>query len=89
MSELLSNKSISSQKRDKIQSYVQGPKVIESERLEAFEYEYSGKPIKLDISTEEFTCLCPWLGLPDFAKLTIIITLPLGDINKSSQFLFK
>jgi len=50
---------------------VQGPEAIDPERLKTFEYEYPGKPIELDISTEEFTCVCPWSGLPDFAKLTI------------------
>ncbi|MDR2708595.1 MAG: preQ(1) synthase [Elusimicrobiota bacterium] len=42
--------------------------------LEAMPYQFIGKDIDVDISTQEFTCLCPWTGLPDFAKLTIIYT---------------
>ena len=34
-------------------------------------YEYPGKKITVDISTDEFTCLCPWSGQPDFAEVTI------------------
>jgi 7-cyano-7-deazaguanine reductase len=34
-------------------------------------YEYPGKKILVDISTPEFTCLCPWSGQPDFAGVTV------------------
>lgn len=39
--------------------------------LEVMPYEYSGKKIDIMIESEEFTCLCPWSGLPDFAYITI------------------
>jgi 7-cyano-7-deazaguanine reductase len=39
--------------------------------LETMPYEYSGKKIDIMIESEEFTCLCPWSGLPDFAYLKI------------------
>ena len=39
--------------------------------LEAMPYEYKGKKIEISIESEEFTCLCPWSGLPDFAYLNI------------------
>jgi 7-cyano-7-deazaguanine reductase len=39
--------------------------------LEVMPYEYVGKRIELNIDTDEFTCLCPWSGLPDFAHLKI------------------
>jgi 7-cyano-7-deazaguanine reductase len=39
--------------------------------LEVMPYQYSGKHIDITIETEEFSCLCPWSGLPDFAYLTI------------------
>ncbi len=55
----------------KIVSEIQGPEKITPEVLKTFDYEYPGREIELDISTEEFTCVCPWSGLPDFAKLTI------------------
>ena len=39
--------------------------------LEVMPYEYSGKRIEVTIESEEFSCLCPWSGLPDFAYLNI------------------
>lgn len=50
---------------------IYGPEKIDKEVLETFEYEYKGKPIEIVITTDEFTSVCPWSGLPDFAKLTI------------------
>ena len=34
-------------------------------------YEYAGKDIEVLVESEEFTCLCPWSGLPDFAYIAI------------------
>jgi 7-cyano-7-deazaguanine reductase len=42
--------------------------------LETMPYEYSGKDINVRIETGEFTCLCPWTGLPDFAYIIINYT---------------
>jgi len=42
--------------------------------LEIMPYEYAGKDINVCIETEEFTCLCPWTGLPDFAYVAINYT---------------
>jgi 7-cyano-7-deazaguanine reductase len=39
--------------------------------LETFPYEYAGKEIVITIDTDEFTAVCPWSGLPDFATLHI------------------
>jgi 7-cyano-7-deazaguanine reductase len=39
--------------------------------LETFPYEYAGKEIVVTIDTAEFTAVCPWSGLPDFATLHI------------------
>lgn len=39
--------------------------------LEAMPYEFAGKKIEVLIETPEFSCLCPWSGLPDFANLVI------------------
>lgn len=40
--------------------------------LQAIDYEYPGKKIEVTTSTDEFTCVCPWSGLPDFAKISIV-----------------
>ncbi len=39
--------------------------------LKTIDYEYPGKKIAVDIVTEEFTCVCPWTGQPDFATVKI------------------
>jgi 7-cyano-7-deazaguanine reductase len=39
--------------------------------LVAMDYEYIGKDVEIIIETDEFTCLCPWSGLPDFASVKI------------------
>ena len=44
---------------------------IESSVLETFPYEYAGKDITIDIDTDEFTAVCPWSGLPDFATIGV------------------
>ena len=55
-----------------------GPEAIDTGCLECFEYEYAGKPVgnSLEIvtTTEEFTSVCPFSGLPDFARVTITYT---------------
>ncbi|MDR2860272.1 MAG: preQ(1) synthase [Elusimicrobiota bacterium] len=47
---------------------------VSPQLLEAMPYQYIGKDIDVNIETEEFTCLCPWTGLPDYALLTVSYT---------------
>ena len=55
-----------------------GPEAIDTDVLECFEYEYadktSGKGMEIVTTTEEFTSVCPFSGLPDFARVTITYT---------------
>ncbi|WP_257351584.1 preQ(1) synthase [Pseudalkalibacillus decolorationis] len=39
--------------------------------LETIPYEYVGKDTLVTIPTNEFTSVCPWSGLPDFADINI------------------
>jgi 7-cyano-7-deazaguanine reductase len=39
--------------------------------LEAIPFDYPGSATEVVYETEEFTCVCPWTGLPDFGKLII------------------
>jgi 7-cyano-7-deazaguanine reductase len=39
--------------------------------LETVPYEYQGKAIIVDVDTDEFTAVCPYSGLPDFATITV------------------
>jgi 7-cyano-7-deazaguanine reductase len=42
-----------------------------SKRLETFASPRPGRAFEIRFETEEFTCLCPMTGQPDFAHLTI------------------
>ena len=44
---------------------------VSKELLQVMPYQYIGKNINVCIETDEFTCLCPWTLLPDFAHLKI------------------
>ena len=60
--------------RDKTLPF-QGPEAIDAACLECFDYEYAhspnGKNLEIITTTEEFTSVCPFSGLPDFARVTI------------------
>lgn len=52
-----------------------GPEAIDAACLECFPYEYHGTPhgkaMEIVTTTDEFTSVCPFSGLPDFAEVTI------------------
>jgi 7-cyano-7-deazaguanine reductase len=39
--------------------------------LDTFPYEYPGKNVVVNIDTNEFTAVCPFSGLPDFATIRV------------------
>ena len=39
--------------------------------LEAIPFEYPNSTTEVVYETDEFTAVCPWTGLPDFARLVI------------------
>ncbi len=47
---------------------------IDVSALETFPYEYPGRDIVVTIDTDEFTSVCPYSGLPDFAAIRIEYT---------------
>ncbi len=53
----------------------QGAEAIDAACLECFPYEYHGTPhgatMEIVTTTNEFTSVCPFSGLPDFAEVTI------------------
>ena len=53
-----------------------GPEVIDAQCLECFPYEYghtpSGRAMEITTETDEFTSVCPFSGLPDFAHVKIV-----------------
>jgi 7-cyano-7-deazaguanine reductase len=46
-----------------------GPEAIDVQVLECFDY--AGPDQEIETETEEFTAVCPYSGLPDFARLTV------------------
>ncbi len=52
-----------------------GPEAIDAACLECFAYEYADKPVgdpmEIVTDTDEFTSVCPYSGLPDFAHVKI------------------
>ena len=44
---------------------------IDKQVLDTFPYEYPSRGIELIITTDEFTTVCPFSGLPDFGVLKI------------------
>ena len=55
-----------------------GSEAIDAGCLECFAYEYAecapGENIEIVTATNEFTSVCPFSGLPDFAEVTITYT---------------
>jgi 7-cyano-7-deazaguanine reductase len=49
----------------------EGVEALTPEVLETFEYDYSGRDALVEISTDEWSCVCPFSGLPDFGTLTV------------------
>ncbi len=52
-----------------------GPEAIDAACLECFAYEYADTPhgaaMEIVTTTDEFTSVCPFSGLPDFARITV------------------
>jgi 7-cyano-7-deazaguanine reductase len=52
---------------------------IRPDLLESIPFEYAGSATEVTYETDEFTSVCPWTGLPDFATL-IIKYMPAADL---------
>ena len=50
---------------------IQKEEAIDVAVLETIPFDYAGSATEVVYETEEFTCVCPWTGLPDFGLLTI------------------
>jgi 7-cyano-7-deazaguanine reductase len=47
------------------------PENIDTSILKTIPYNYPHRKITVELTSEEFSCLCPFSELPDFAHLTI------------------
>ncbi len=59
--------------------------LVESSVLETFPYEYPTRDQNIHIETDEFTAVCPWSGLPDFATIRVDY-VPGDDIIELRSF---
>ncbi len=50
---------------------IQSEEAIDLAVLEAIPFDYPDSATEIVYETEEFTFVCPWTGLPDFARLVI------------------
>ncbi len=50
---------------------IQQEEAIDTTVLEAIPFDYPESATEVVYETEEFTAVCPWTGLPDFARLMI------------------
>ena len=53
---------------------IQKEEAIDAAILEATAFDYPNSATDIVYETEEFTFICPWTGLPDFARLVIRYT---------------
>jgi 7-cyano-7-deazaguanine reductase len=53
---------------------IQKEEAIDTAVLEATPFDYPDSATEVVYETEEFTFVCPWTGLPDFARLVIRYT---------------
>ena len=49
----------------------EGAEAIKPGLLETFPYEYPERDAEVEISTDEWSCVCPFSGLPDFGTLCV------------------
>ncbi len=49
-----------------------GPEAVQPDVLETFPYEYPHRDAEVVIATDEWNCVCPFSGLPDFGRVEIV-----------------
>jgi 7-cyano-7-deazaguanine reductase len=68
---------------------IQKEEAIDLAVLEAVPFDYPDSATEVAYETEEFTFVCPWTGLPDFARLVIryIPTRSLVELKSLKYYL--
>ncbi|MBO8173459.1 MAG: NADPH-dependent 7-cyano-7-deazaguanine reductase QueF [Bacillaceae bacterium] len=77
------------EKYQNIRFDIQDESAIMTDILETIPYEYPGKITEVTIPTSEFTSVCPWSGLPDFAdiKITFVPNEKLVEMKSLKYYL--
>lgn len=57
--------------RKKLATHRLNPQSIDASVLDPIPFVYAGRQLNIDISSDEFTHICPMTGLPDFGQLNI------------------
>ena len=47
---------------------------LKTPKIDVWENKYSDRDYVVDLTTNEFTCICPKTGLPDFATVNVHYT---------------
>lgn len=58
-------------KRRTYQGLQENIRSMKTPKIDTWENKYPEKEYVVDLVTEEFTCICPKTGLPDFAKICL------------------
>jgi 7-cyano-7-deazaguanine reductase len=61
-----------------------GYEKIAPDSLETFPYEYPQRDAEVAISTQEWSCVCPFSGLPDFGTIRITYVPDLSCVELKS-----
>jgi 7-cyano-7-deazaguanine reductase len=59
------------EERERRRKRIEGVEGVRKDLLDPLPYAYAGRPLRVEMITEEFTHVCPMTGLPDFGRLTI------------------
>ena len=51
-----------------------GPEAVEPGLLETFPYEYPEREAEIVLRSQEWSCVCPFSGLPDYGTITVRYT---------------
>lgn len=65
------NENVAENKAKKTMGRTYLPKDIDASILQAIAYQYPKRKINVELTTDEFTCLCPFSDLPDFASISV------------------
>jgi 7-cyano-7-deazaguanine reductase len=62
---------VSMKKKSSYEGLQKNVRVLKTPQIEVWKNQYSDKDYLIKIETDEFTCICPKTGLPDFATIRI------------------
>ena len=58
-------------KKSPYEGLQKGVRTLKTPKIEVWKNQYPDKNYAVCVETDEFTCICPKTGLPDFARFSI------------------